>query len=107
MRANVATLLLALSAVPALCAGCARHATRAECTAMLDKYIDMEAGRADDVGRAPERERAAIVQTKKAQKKAEESYKKALAQCEAEVRTSELDCAMKAPSPESWQACID
>ncbi len=74
---------------------------------MIDKYIGMEAGRTDDVARAPERERAAVIETKKAQKKGEESYKKALAQCEAEVRMSELDCAMKAPSPESWQACID
>ena len=74
---------------------------------MIDKYIDMEIGRSDDVGRAPAQERAAVVETKKAQKKAEESYKRALSQCEAEVRTSELECAMKAPSPESWQACID
>jgi hypothetical protein len=88
-------------------AACSRRASRAECTAMLDKYIEMETWRTDDVARASERQRPAIIETKKAQKKAEDSYKKALAQCEAEVHTSELECAMKAPSPESWQACID
>lgn len=88
-------------------AGCSRRATRTECAAMLDRYIEMEAGRTDDVTRAPERQRAAVIETKKVQKKGEYSYKKALAQCETEVRSSELDCAMKAPSPESWQACID
>jgi hypothetical protein len=105
MRMTALPFLAACAAL--LMGGCSRHANRAECTAMIDKYIDMEIGRSDDVGRAPERERPAIIETKKAQKRGEESYKKALAKCEAEVRTSELECAMKAPSPESWQACID
>jgi hypothetical protein len=87
--------------------GCSRKASREECGVMLDKYVDMEMGRDDDVVRAEERERKAVLETKKAQKKSDESYKKALSQCEAEVKKHEFDCAMRAQTPEGWQACID
>jgi hypothetical protein len=88
-------------------AGCSRKVSREECTTMLDKYVDMTMHGDDDVIHAEDRAKPAIVETKKAQKKADESYKKALGQCEAEVSKHELDCAMRAQSPEGWQACID
>jgi hypothetical protein len=90
--------------------GCNARATRAECTEMLDKYLDMTVGgelgtlelsQADSVAA-----RAARAD-KKAQRKADPSYRRVQEQCEAEVSRREYRCAMKAPSPETWQACID
>jgi hypothetical protein len=103
MRGNRAVLLVLAFAAT----GCDRHATHDECVGMIDKYLDMVTWRDDEVARADERERKAVLETKKAQKKADESYKKALSQCEAEVKKHELDCAMRAETPEGWQACID
>ena len=86
---------------------CSRNATPQECTVMLDKYVDMEMGRDQDVVAAEDRARAAVRETKKAQKKADASYKKSLSQCEAEVNKYQFDCAMRAETPEGWQACVD
>jgi hypothetical protein len=77
---------------------------------MLDKYLDMTVGAelgtlelspADSVAA-----RAARAD-KKAQHKADASYRRVQEQCEAEISRREYRCAMKAPSPETWQACID
>ncbi len=86
---------------------CRRKATREQCTEMLDKYIDMTL--ASDPGMAglsPEEARAAR-EMKKALHKTVLSYARVEAQCESEISKSEYRCAMKAPTPETWQACID
>jgi hypothetical protein len=74
---------------------------------MLDKYLDMtiaaEPGLAD---LAPDEARAAR-EMKKALRRGEPSYKRVHDQCETEISKGEYRCAMKAPTPESWQACID
>jgi hypothetical protein len=58
---------------------------------MLDRYIDMT------VASEPER----------VLRKSDTRHARVQAQCEAEVTRREYRCAMKAPSPETWQACID
>ena len=40
-------------------------------------------------------------------KKADASYRQVEERCEREVSRSEYNCAMKAPSPNDWEACID
>lgn len=97
----------AFSLLPLLALACNGKATREECGAMLDKYLDMtmveEPGMAD---LKPEEARAAR-EMKKALRRGEPSYKRVHDQCESEISKSEYRCAMKAPNPESWQACID
>ena len=39
--------------------------------------------------------------------KGDTRYVRVQQQCEAEITQREYRCAMKAPSPETWQACID
>jgi hypothetical protein len=74
---------------------------------MLDRYLDMTI--ADDATMSnlgPEEARAAR-EMKKAIRKAEPSYARVEGQCESEISRSEYRCAMKASTPETWQACID
>ena len=70
---------------------CNGKVTRAQCSEMLDRYVDMTV--------APEPERAL--------RKGDARYVRVQEQCEAEITRREYRCAMKAPSPETWQACID
>jgi hypothetical protein len=102
-RVLVGSVLLLASAL----AGCSGKATPAECAQMLDKYLDMVI--ASDPALAdlsPEQARAAR-EMKKALRKGEPSYRRVAEQCESSVTKREHRCAVKAPSPETWQACID
>ena len=70
---------------------CNGKINRAQCSEMLDRYVDMT------VASEPER----------ALRKGDARYVRVQEQCEAEITRREYRCAMKAPSPETWQACID
>lgn len=97
---------IGLLLAPAL-AGCDRKATSADCAEMLDKYLDMViAGDPSLQDLSPEQARAAR-ETKKALRKSEPSYRRVAEQCESSITKREHRCAMKAFTPETWQACID
>ena len=86
MRVLIPALLPALA--------CNSKISRGECTQMLDRYVDMtSAGPRSD--------------SDKALRKSDARYMRVEQQCEAEITRREYRCAMKAPSPETWQACID
>lgn len=97
----------ALVTLPLVALGCDAKVTRAECTQVLDKYLDMViAGEPGQTDLPPEEARAAR-EANKALRKRDSSYRRAEDQCEAELTRREWRCAMKAPTPETWQACID
>ena len=74
---------------------------------MLDKYLDMTIAADPSLADlTPEQARAAR-EMKKVLRKTEPSYQRVSTQCETEISTKEYRCAMKAPTPETWQACID
>lgn len=109
-----ALVLTPLGGCSGSCLG-GRRITRAECTEMLDRYIDMTvAGErdpasstgGDDVDPNGASARAGR-EMKKSQRKGNASYARVREQCEAEITQREYRCAMKAPTPETWQACID
>lgn len=86
---------------------CRGKATREQCTEMLDHYLDLTiAGEPALADLAPSEARAAR-EIKKALRKAEPGYARVESQCETEISSREYRCAMKAPTPETWQACID
>lgn len=87
--------------------GCNGKVTRAECTEMLDRYIDMTVAGEPGLADLPEAEARAARDIKKALRKGDTRYTRVQEQCEAEITRREYRCAMKAPSPETWQACID
>lgn len=98
-------LLAALAS--AVLAGCNRKVTRAECTQMLDHYVDMLIAEDPELAKLPRAQQEPARDVKKAIKKADKSYRQVEAQCETEIVRHEFDCAIGAKSPGEWEACID
>jgi hypothetical protein len=92
---------------PVAALACNGKISRAECTEMLDRYIDMTVAGEPGLADLPPGEARTARDEKKAQRKGDTRYLHVQAQCEAEITRREYRCAMKAPSPETWQACID
>lgn len=74
---------------------------------MLDKYLDMTIAADPELADLPPAEAHAAREMKKALRKSEPSYARVEGQCEGEVTKREYRCAMKAPNPDKWEACID
>lgn len=91
----------------AVLAACNGKATREQCAEMLDRYLDMTIAGEPGLADLPPAEARAAREMKKALRKAEPTYARVSTQCETEISKSEYRCAMKAPTPETWQACID
>jgi hypothetical protein len=87
--------------------GCHHRVTKADCTRMLDKYLDMVIAADKTVRNLPPEQATAVREMKRAVKKAERSYAQVEQQCETEVSRGEYDCAMKANIPDEWEACIE
>lgn len=98
--------LVALVALSTL-AACERRATQEECARMLDKYLDMTLGGAEDLRRMPESQAAIVREARKTNAKSHPAYRKVETQCTAEVRRGQYDCAMAAHNADEWQACVD
>ena len=93
--------------VSSLVLACDAKASRAECTEMLDKYVFMTAGGESGLPDLPAELATAARLSELALRKTDTRYARVQQQCEAEITRREYRCAMKAPSPETWQACID
>lgn len=106
MTAVKRALVTSAFALPAVMA-CDGKVTRAECTQMLDKYVEMVIAGDPALANLPPEEAQAVRETRKAAKKADPSFRKVEGQCEAEISRHEYRCAMKSFTPETWQACID
>ncbi len=90
-----------------LAPGCHRRVTRAECDAMLDRYVDMTLGDDPALAKVPPEQRAEASAAALADKREQPEYRRREAQCLREVGRDEYDCAMKAPTPNEWEACIE
>jgi len=88
-------------------AGCRSKATPAECSAMLERYVDMSIAADPELRKYGAAQADAIREVKRAVKQGEPRYRKVQEQCEREVRRGEYDCAMSAKTPNDWEACID
>ncbi len=74
---------------------------------MLDRYLDMTIGADPTLANLPASQQKIARDMKKEVKKGDASYRKVEEQCAREVSRSEYDCAMKAPNPNEWEACIN
>lgn len=87
--------------------GCKAHPTAEECGKMLDRYVDMTAGQDPAFAGLDDTRAAALRAQKLSQKRLEASYTTAMTRCQTELSKKELDCAMTAPTPNDWEACIE
>jgi hypothetical protein len=102
VRRALAVTLLVL--VPACKHG---KVTSGECSEMLDRYVDMKIAGDPSLASLPPAQASVARDMKREIAKGEKSYRLVEEQCEREVTRGELDCAMKAPSPNDWEACIE
>jgi hypothetical protein len=102
-----ALLTSALAAPAVLACACDARVTRAECTQMLDRYLDMVIAGDPALAMLSADEARSTRDARKAERKADPSFRKVELQCEAEISRREYRCAMKSFTPETWQACID
>lgn len=81
--------------------GCGRHASAAECAALLDRYVELlvrqEDPKASEIEVAQQKERTRA----KAQKDA------AFASCPNEVTAKGAMCAMKAVNVDEFEKCLE
>lgn len=99
--------LLALAATCALLASCRGKPSRDECEKMLERYVEMEISREPALAQLHDEARAAAKEMKMATSRAHPAFAQVADQCEREVSGAELRCAMKAETPEQWEACIE
>jgi hypothetical protein len=95
------TSLAASGALGATLIACSRHATAAECTALLDRYVELLVREQDP--RAPDTEIAR--QKGLTREKAEKDT--AFASCPNEVSVKGARCAMSAVNVDEFEKCLD
>ena len=103
-----AAVLVALCFLVCSSAACRRGRPSAgECTEMLDRYVDMTIAADPTLANLPPAQEKIARDMKREVKKGDKSYRQVEEQCQREVSRSEYDCAMKAPTPNDWEACIE
>jgi hypothetical protein len=92
--AELALLLLGATA-------CSRHATAADCTALLDRYVELLVREQDPKAPDTEIARQKDLTRAKAEKDA------AFASCPREVSVRSARCAMKAVNVDEFEKCLE
>jgi hypothetical protein len=89
--------LLVFVTCAVLSSACSNGPTVPECDAMLDRYLAM----------TEDEQRPAAREENIARRRATLAYVSAEKRCSQEISNAELACAMKAPSANDWEACIE
>ena len=100
-------LFFRVAALAILVAGCSKKPSSTECEAMLDRYLDLSMTPNPALSRMPPQQVESVISAQKTERKGDSAYLQARARCEAELSRSEMECAMKAPTANDWEACID
>jgi hypothetical protein len=92
--------------------GCSKTSLSAsDCDAMLDRYVDMTEDDDPALAGLPSNEmgepRAGVRRARVGERRASMAYLNAEKRCTLEVTAKEHACAMKAPSPNEWEACFE
>jgi hypothetical protein len=98
---------IALAMLLTAVCGCSKKATPSDCEAMLDRYLDLSMAPSPELERMPPQQVESVVSAQKNQRRSQTWFVQARARCEAEVSRAELECALKAPTANDWEACID
>ena len=90
-----------------LLSACGKSPTAADCDAMLDRYLDMTEDDDPALSGMTGEPRAGVRAARIAERRASVPYLNAEKRCMTEVTEKERMCAMKAPSPNEWEACFE
>jgi hypothetical protein len=86
---------------------CSRAPNAQECDAMLDRYLDMTEDDDPALTGMTGEPRAGVRASRIGDRRASMAYVRAEKRCTSEVTPKEHACAMKAPSPNEWEACFE
>ena len=86
--------------------GACSRPSRDECARVVDRYVDLKIDDDPEVVHADPAERAEVRKARLAKKHEEPVYAARVDQCVREVDRGELECGMKAPAPNEWEACF-
>jgi hypothetical protein len=87
--------------------GCSKTPSVQDCDAMLDRYLDMTEDDDPALAGMTGEPRAGVRASRIGERRASLSYVRAEKRCTTEVTPKEQRCAMKAPSPNEWEACFE
>jgi len=82
-------------------AACSRHATASDCTALLDRYVELLVREQDP--KAPDSE----IARQKDLTRAKAAKDTAFASCPSEVSAQSARCAMKAVNVDEFEKCLE
>ena len=82
-------------------AGCSRHATLAECSALLDRYVELLVREQNP--KADETE----IGKQKAATREKAAHDASFASCPKEVSARSARCAMEAPNVDEFEKCLE
>ena len=74
---------------------------------MLDRYLDMTEDDDPALAGMTGDPRAGVRASRISERRASVAYLNAEKRCTSEVTSKERACAMKAPSPNEWEACFE
>jgi len=101
MSSVSARTLVVVALSPGFLGACARHATATDCSALLDRYVELlvreQNPRADD---------AEIAAQKQATRE-KAAHDASFAGCPKEVSTGDVRCAMAAPNVDEFEKCLE
>jgi hypothetical protein len=100
------TRLVPLLYLVGLVAACRGKPTRAECDAMVSRYLDLSLASDATLAKLPPDQLAVAREMKREVLKGDPRFAKVELRCEAEVTSKERDCALDARTPADWEACI-
>jgi hypothetical protein len=101
MRSSRVKTALIAALGPGLAAACGRHASAADCSALLDRYVELLVRE-----QTPSADDAEIAAQQRATRE-KAAHDSSFASCPNEVRASAVRCAMSAPSVDEFEKCIE
>jgi hypothetical protein len=84
-----------------LLGGCMRHASLRECSALLDRYVELLVREQDP--KADE----SVIDKQKSATRAKAAHDASFASCPSEVTARALHCAMGAPNVDEFEKCLE
>jgi hypothetical protein len=81
--------------------------TDAECTALVQKYFDLKAQDDPRLKSATGAERDEMIRKMKAELMATDPDMRQVTECKEALTRSEYECAIKAPTTQAWNTCIE
>lgn len=81
--------------------------TEAECTALVQKYFDLKAQEDPRLKSASGAERDELLRKMKAELMATDPDMRQVTECKEALTRTEYECAIKAPTTQAWNACIE